>query len=393
VIGTPLRSSIPCAAFANSVLVRTLDFNDFNNGSGQGGHPSDNIPVALAAGEAGNCSGREVLAAIAAGYQLYGCIQDLSDPASPWDHVSASALTTAAICGRLLALSRERLTHALALAAVHSMTLAEVRRGEVSAAKSLANGIVVQTAALLTLLAAEGVTGPVSGVTGRGGFQGIVLAGKNLVAALAEGAGESKLMQSSLKPYPCFSMAQGPIAAAASLHPKVANASDSIEQVTLSLGDIPIVRTQMAHATGQLPANRESADHSHRYLVAMALLEGDVRLEQFDRARWLDEDVKSLMTRVKVEIDPALAITTPGALPCRLRVNMAGGETFDAECRIPPGHPHSPMSWNDIVHKFRRCAAGVMSPKAQDEAIDMVARFEQLPSIRPLLAALAGTAH
>jgi len=55
----------------------------------------------------------------------------------------------------------------------------------------------------------------------------------------------------------------------------------------------------------------ESADHRYKYLLAMTLLEGDVNFDQFDRARWLDDDVKSLMSRIEVEIDQALTVTTP----------------------------------------------------------------------------------
>src|SRR5436305_1520935 len=63
------RASLAGAVFANGVVVRVLDLNDYliNEVKGEpssDGHPSDNIPVALAAGEAAQASGRDVLAAI-----------------------------------------------------------------------------------------------------------------------------------------------------------------------------------------------------------------------------------------------------------------------------------------------------------------------------------------
>ncbi len=83
---------------------------------------------------------------------------------------------------------------------------------------------------------------------------------------------------------------------------------------TLSLANTFLVRAQLAHAAGRFPATRESADHSCKYLLAMALLEGDVNFDQFDRARWLDDGVKSLMSRIEVEIDPAPPCRSPCAL-------------------------------------------------------------------------------
>ena len=52
VIGGVHRTSASNATLANGALVRILDFNDYVNAKAGdlGGHPSDNIPVALAAG-------------------------------------------------------------------------------------------------------------------------------------------------------------------------------------------------------------------------------------------------------------------------------------------------------------------------------------------------------
>ena len=74
VIGSTSKTSAPGAVLLNGALVRILDLNDYvNTKSGQiGGHPSDNIPVALAAAELAGASGRDVLAAIVVGYEIYG---------------------------------------------------------------------------------------------------------------------------------------------------------------------------------------------------------------------------------------------------------------------------------------------------------------------------------
>ena len=82
VIGSATKTSAPNAVLVNGSLIRILDLNDYvNTKSGQiGGHPSDNIPVALAAGELAGAAGREVLAAIVLGYEIYGRLKDADGP-------------------------------------------------------------------------------------------------------------------------------------------------------------------------------------------------------------------------------------------------------------------------------------------------------------------------
>src|SRR5262249_55875443 len=81
VIGSPTKTSAPNAVLVNGSLIRILDLNDYvNTRDGQiGGHPSDNIPVALAAGEVAGANGRDVLAAIVVGYEIYCRLKEMMD--------------------------------------------------------------------------------------------------------------------------------------------------------------------------------------------------------------------------------------------------------------------------------------------------------------------------
>ena len=108
VIGSPTKTSAPSAVLLNGALVRILDLNDYvNTKSGQiGGHPSDNIPVALAAGELAGASGRDVLAAIVLGYEIYGRLKEAMDDASDWDGIMVSGFAAPAMAARLMGLDR-----------------------------------------------------------------------------------------------------------------------------------------------------------------------------------------------------------------------------------------------------------------------------------------------
>src|SRR6202000_1697648 len=127
-----------------------------------GGHPSDNVPVALAVGEWKKSSGAEILASIVLGYEIFGRLKTLMDPVGTWDEVTISGLVAPAMAARLMRLDETQFAHALALGAARAATPAIVRGGHISAAKSIANALVAQSGVQGVLLAAHGATGPLA---------------------------------------------------------------------------------------------------------------------------------------------------------------------------------------------------------------------------------------
>ncbi|MDO8953020.1 MAG: MmgE/PrpD family protein, partial [Draconibacterium sp.] len=69
VIGYAASTTIEGAIFANGVLVRSLDLNDTYIGTDPL-HPSELLPIALAACEAGAMTGRQFIEAMVAGYEV-----------------------------------------------------------------------------------------------------------------------------------------------------------------------------------------------------------------------------------------------------------------------------------------------------------------------------------
>lgn len=384
VIGTRHRTSLPVAAFANGVLIRTLDLNDTYAGPRQVGHPSDNISAALAAAEMADLSGADLIRAIRLGYEIYCRILDMGDPESPWDHVTVSGLVTAAMVGWLLRLPPDRLGHAISLAAMHCATLGEVRVGHVSGAKSIANAVVTQTASLLTLLAANGMTGPRHGIEGVRGYAALILDGIDFSGFFASSQSTDRIVSVGLKQYPCFALAQGPISAAIELR-RLLGTPTAIERLEISLANTGPARLRLKDSHGRAPDSREAADHSIYFLVAIALLDGRVGLDQFRSERWREDDVRALIARMEAHIDPDLQPAT--SLPCRLRALRPGGEQIVVERPASPGSPAMPLTWDGVREKFRLCASGVLDPDAQLRVIDQIGEIES-HSVRSLMHCL-----
>ncbi|MBI4527856.1 MAG: MmgE/PrpD family protein [Deltaproteobacteria bacterium] len=389
VIGSRRRMPVTHAVMLNGVLIRELDLNDVYVGPGQTGHPSDNIAVALTVGERQKSSGLDVLASIVAGYEVYCRIQDLTVSAGPWDHVTASALAAPVIAGRLLNLNPDQLANALALSALHGNTLAAVRAGQLSNAKAMANAFVASQATLCTLVAAQGMTGPLTVIEGRGGLNQALLLGADLSLLVAPLTGHFKISDVSIKAYPCIGTAQAMVAAVLEARRGIAEPVKEIKRIELRMADIPFVRGQIEDQDRRRPNSRETADHSFYYLAAVALLDGELTPAQFGYDRWLDPSVGTLMERLIITTDPSLNAYIPGSYPCVLHFETQNGQSRTVEVFHPKGHPKNRMSPAEVEAKFRGCTRSVLSEPQQKEIFSLVLNLETLSSVTELVSRLA----
>ena len=93
------------AAFANSVMIRYLDANDTYIARGSG-HPSDVFGALLAAADAKGASGKELITATVAAYEVFGALANavgLRDRG--WDQGVFLAPAAAAGAGLLFGLT------------------------------------------------------------------------------------------------------------------------------------------------------------------------------------------------------------------------------------------------------------------------------------------------
>jgi 2-methylcitrate dehydratase len=194
-----------------------------------------------------------------------------------------------------------------------------------------------------------------------------------------------------VKFFPCFALAQGPIAAAIELRQKLDMPIADVAEIVVSLADTQPARLRLGDPAGRMPQSHEAADHSIHYLVAMALLEGSVTVAQFENERWLDGDVKALMARVdaKIESFPKGPVK---AFPCRIVARCIDGREVIVERPISPGHPALGVSFAEAEEKFRTCAAGSIGEPAQAQIIQEIRGIADVASIRPLMQRLSVSA-
>ena len=291
IIGTHLKTSLSNAVLINGVKVRCLDLNDviFIQKEGKlsvGGHPSDNIPVALSTGEMVGSTLGQVLEAIVVGYQMFSRLRDVMRFSSLWDGTSSSGIVAAAMAGRLLGLDAKHQTQALALAATRCATPKVVRWGTLSSAKNMANALVAQSGVQAALLAARDLTGPMEVLDHEGGLRQLFDPELGFEQLWAAAPAPLQIMTSNIKTFPCIGTAQTLVAAAIALAPRLQGRHNQIRRIEAIMAQLPMIVNQQAEITRRKPRTREDADHSFTFLTAVALVDGALGEDQFINKRW-----------------------------------------------------------------------------------------------------------
>jgi 2-methylcitrate dehydratase len=389
VIGGTAKTSAPGAVLLNGALVRILDLNDYaNTASGQiGGHPSDNIPVALAAAELSGAGGRDMLAAIVTGYEIYGRLKNSTDDDGDWDGIMVSGFAAPAMAARLMKLDRVVLANALALSGARSPTPLVVRHGAISAAKSVANALIAQNAMQATLLARHGVTGPLDLFENPHGLGALFphLDG-SLTAPLAR---ECFLMGCHVKAYPCLATGQSIVHAGLDIHRQIGGDAGRLHQITVAIADTPSLRRQKDDPGRIDPTSREAADHSFNFLAAVAIVDGAFGLAQFENARWDAKAVREVMGRLEIVCDASLNPRSPGGFPCAIRAKSTDGKDYVAEVLDPPGFSRTGLDAKAVTDKFRAITSNRLSHAARDRIVESVMALDRRPNVADLMAALA----
>ncbi|MGD8453426.1 MAG: MmgE/PrpD family protein [Phycisphaerae bacterium] len=380
-LGSKHRTTPDLAVFANGALVRYLDFNDTYL-SREPAHPSDNIPAAWAAAQAARAGGRELITAIALGYELQCRLCDAASlRAHGWDHVCYGALSTALLASKLYGLSVEQTVHALGLAGVCNFATRQTRTGQISDWKACAFSNAARNGLFAADLARRGLTGPNEIFEGPKGLFQMITGPFNL--AWSAGLDDWMIRKTYIKFWPAEYHSQSAIDAALQLRPEVGDARriqsiliESFEAAVSIIGSEP---------EKWRPTSRETADHSMGYCVACALLDGDVSRESFSEERIRDAETLKLLDKIKIVETAECNAGYPDGIPNRLIVTMQDGRELTKLVKYPRGHAGNPMTDDEVIAKFRGLAADVVSPATADEIIARAMSLEKLDDVGELL--------
>jgi 2-methylcitrate dehydratase len=375
------RAPVDRAAFFNGALVRYLDFNDAYLAVGETCHPSDNLSSVLAAAQAARATGRTLLAALAVAYQVQCRLSDeapLRDRG--FDHTTQGTCASAAGVARALGLDVERAANAIAIAATVSPALRVTRTGDLSHWKGLAFPHAAMVATHAALLASRGITGPPAAFEGNKGFIE-TLSGPFAIDWSSEDL--ERVTATSLKRFDAEVHAQSSIEAVLELVAEHDVAPSAVREIAVDVFQVAfdIIGGGVEGAKTDI-RTKEHADHSLPYMLAVAVLDRRVMPEQYTPERIAHSDVQELLRRIRVRPDPAMSRSFPCEVPCRVRIELQDGRRLEKEKRDYLGFASRPMSWQDVVSKFRRLTEERIPPQRQRSLEACVADLERLETAR-----------
>jgi 2-methylcitrate dehydratase len=123
---------------------------------------------------------------------------------------------------------------------------------------------------------------------------------------------------------------------------------------------------------------KEDADHSLPYLIAVALLDGDVQTAQLEASRIAKRDVQDLLQKVTVRPDDGFTARYPAELPSRVTIRLNRGESFTHEISDYAGSPTRPFTWEEEEKKFDNLAAGHATNKSRQKINDAIRSLEKI---------------
>ena len=376
------------AALYNGALVRYLDFNDSYFAPGETCHPSDNLAPVLAAAEYADASGRELLVALAVAYQVQCRLSDEAPVrAKGFDHTTQGSYAAAAGAAKALRLGATEAANAVAISGTALNALRVTRTGTLSQWKGLAYPFTAFGAVEAAFLAARGVTGPAEVFEGNKGFIDSI-AGQFEIDWEHEDL--ERVRRTFLKRYNAEIHSQSALEGLLELRQRHALDPAEVERIELETFQVAydIIGGGEEGAKTEIHT-KEEADHSLPYLLAVALLDGQVLPEQFAPERIVRPDVQRLLRRVEVRPAGDLSARFPAEHACRLRLHLADGTTLTAEKSDYEGFLTRPMSWERARGKFERLAEARLEPEHAAQLAETVGALDEFEA-RDLTALLAG---
>ena len=295
------------AAFNIGTMVRWLDFNDTWLAA-EWGHPSDNVGAILAVADYVSLQNvqqgkpaltmRTVLSCMIKAHEIQGCLAlENSFNRVGLDHVFLVKIASAAVVAQLLGGDKDMILRTLSQVFVDGQSLRTYRHApNAGSRKSWAAGDATARAVRLALIAATGEMGYPSALTApTWGFYDVSFGAKPFKFQRPYG---SYVMENVLfkLSYPAEFHAQTAVECAVQLHPQVMARWNDIERIEL-ITHASAIRIISKQGALHNPADR---DHCLQYMVAIALIYGDLTAAHYEDEVAADPRIDSLRQKMHV---------------------------------------------------------------------------------------------
>jgi 2-methylcitrate dehydratase PrpD len=350
------------------------------------GHVAAQVfPAALAAAEFKRRSGRDLMTAMAAGYEVYGRVgrqvrrTQLERGFDIKATVGTLGASVAAAVG--LGLGADEVAHALAIGTSLSCGLETyVYDPANSHTKDLISGFGARNGMFAALMAEAGFRGARGAIEGANGFAQAFGDGFDFDRAV-DGLGASfEIETAGFKPHAgCRHVHQG-VDAAVEVRRQVA--IDPARVTRIDVGtyahaiEAPFRRTLE-------PAHSSAAGYSLPTAVAVGLIFG--RFYQEDIARFDDPRVRALLPKTHLSVDDRIQSHYPDWNGCVVRVTLDDGRVVEGRVDHAKGEPENMLTDQEFEQKFRLTVGDVLPASRIDELVAAVGNLDTVTDVSTLV--------
>lgn len=362
--GASQRASAPGAALVNGTAAHALELDDVNYTIGHPGAPV--VPAALGVGEWVGATGRDILVAIVAGYEVAsrvaGALGFAAHSRRGWHPTgTCGGFGAAASAGLLLGLTADQFVSALGLAGT---TAGGVHAYKVDGAmsKRFHAGHAAHDGVMAAVLARRGFTGPAWILDADWGGLLTMMSDRPEPRRAVQDLGQDLAIgHVDFKLYPSCYSAHTAVEAALILRGRHAIHADDIASVAVRVNPL-----SARFCRGTAARSALAAQMSIPYGVAAALIFGRLTVAEFQDAVLQDPRVRALEARVTLCVDDTVAEDRE---PATVEIVLQSGERVRETVEEPRGSVTRPPSAGELLAKFRALVALVL-PAEQVAALE-----------------------
>jgi 2-methylcitrate dehydratase PrpD len=388
VIGKSIRTLPGYAALANGTAAHAIELDDTHNaGSIHLGVVMFSTALALAE-TLPAVEPDHFFTAVIAGYEAAARIAMAVQPKEHYllgFHPTATCgvFGAAVTASKLLGLGADQMLSAVGIAG--SMAAGSLEfLADGAWTKRLHPGLAAQNGMQAAMLAAEGFRGPSRILEGRDGFLGSY-SRRPIADVLTADLGKSfEILRTSVKPHACCRYMQGPIDAILALVQEHDIRPAQIHQIEVAVLEAgwPLVvepRAQKYH-----PKSIVEAQFSMPYGAAVAVIDRAAGLEQFSEAKLQSNDVRRFLGKVVMIKHIKIERNFPEEWPAIATIHLEDGRRFEKMIHHPKGDPKNPLTWPELIAKFRALVGDVLPRSRWEKVVFQVKAGDSLAGLAAL---------
>ena len=387
VIGSAGVKSQPAfAALANGILANAAD-NDDTHKRALLHTGSVVVPPALALAQTGRLTGRDLIVALVAGYEVAVRVGMAVMPSHYryWHSTATNGTFGAAACAaKALKLDVDGIQRALGLAGTQAAGLNTFfESGDMT--KSIHPGKAAFNGILSAQLAQLGATSPPAILEHPKGYLN-AYSTEPKPQKLVEGLGATwEILQNCFKYFPSILASHSPIQAALAIVQKHAIDPAQIARITNET-----YNTVKSHFSSKDISTVMAARVSVPYCIAIAAVDGKLTQAQFSPARINDPLVREVLANTEVIADAELNKLYPDKFPARVTIILKNGTTFQETVLFPKGDPQDPLTAGELDAKFRENVAAMFRPARADKLLHAIYTLSEARNVDGVSALLHG---